>query len=60
MIGKIFVISGMRIEVVADAGDKWETRNITTNETVFFDKSVLEKAVKLGKAEEISDLDDSD
>jgi hypothetical protein len=60
MIGKIFVISGMRIEVVADASDKWETRNITTNETVFFDKSVLEKAVKLGKAEEISDLDDSD
>ena len=54
------MISGMLIEIVSDEGDQWETRNITTNETVFFDKSVLEKAIKLGKAEAISDLDDAD
>ena len=60
MIGKRFVISGMEIEVVSDKGDKWETRNITTNETVMFDKAVLENAIKLGKAEEISGLDDRD
>lgn len=55
MIGKTFFISGMRIEIVSDAGDKWQTRNVTTNETVYFDKDVLEKAIKLGKAEEISE-----
>lgn len=55
MIGKKFMISGMLIEIVSDDEDKWKTRNVTTNETVFFDKSVLEKAIKLGKAEEILD-----
>ena len=49
------MISGMLIEIVSDDVDKWETRNVTTNETVFFDKSILEKAIKLGKAEEILD-----
>ena len=43
----------MLIEVVSDEGDKWKVRNITTNETIFMDKSVLEKSIKLGKAEEI-------
>ena len=52
-IGKKLIISGMTIEIVSDAGDKWETRNITTKEIVFFDKSVLLKAIKLGKAEEV-------
>ena len=47
------MIAGMRIEIMSDEGDKWQTRNLTTNESVLFDKSVLEKAVKLGKAEEI-------
>lgn len=60
MIGKKFVISGMQIEIVSDKCDKWETRNITTNETVLFDKAVLERAIKLGKAEEISDSEDMD
>ena len=54
------MISGMQIEIVSDAGDKWETQNITTHEAVFFDKFVLEKAIKLGKAEEISELHDTD
>ena len=55
MIGKKFYISGMTIEVVGEEGDKWETRNSTTQATVWFDKKVLEDAVKLGKAEEITD-----
>jgi len=54
MIGKKFVITGMTIEIVADAGERWEARNITTRETIFIRKSVLLNAVKLGKAEEIS------
>lgn len=52
-LGQKFIISGMTIEIVSDDGEKWETRNVTTKESVFFDKSVLLKAVKLGKAEEI-------
>lgn len=55
MIGKKFIISGMEIEIVSEQDDKWETRNITTGETVLFDKAVLEKAIKLGKAEAIPD-----
>ena len=50
----------MLIEIVSDEGDKWKTHNITTSETVFFDKSVLEKAIKLGKAEEIPGMDEAD
>ena len=52
-IGKKFIISGMTIEIISDDGERWETRNITTGEIVFFDKSVLLNAIKLGKAEEI-------
>ena len=52
-LGQKIMISGMTIEIVSDAGEKWETRNITTKETVFFDKLVLLNAIKLGKAEEI-------
>ncbi len=51
-IGKRFLISGMLIEIVADHDERWETRNVTTNETVFIDKAVLQKAVKLGMAQE--------
>ena len=54
IIGKTFRISGMAIEVVSADGDRYETRNLTTRETVFFDKPVLQNAIKLGKAEEIS------
>ena len=53
-IGNKYTISGMTIEIIADAGDRWETRNITTNKTVLMDKAVLERAIKLGKAEELS------
>jgi hypothetical protein len=53
MVGKKFMISGMAIEIISDEGQRWEARNITTKETVFIDKSVLQNAIKLGKAEEI-------
>ncbi len=55
MIGKKFIISGMTIEIVSDDNERWETRNITTKETVYFTKRVLQDAIKLGKAEELSD-----
>lgn len=58
MIGSKISISGMTIQIIADAGEQWETRNLTTNETVFFKKSVLEDAIKLGKAEVIFEADD--
>ena len=54
MIGKIFLISGMVIEIIADAGEQWKTRNHSTHETILFNKSMLQKAIKLGKAEAIS------
>ena len=60
MIGKNIMISGMVIEIVSDDGDRWETRNITTKETVFFDKSVLQNAIRLGKAEEKEQLDNKE
>ena len=59
-IDKKFMISGMAIEIVSDDGEKWETRNITTKETVFINKVVLHDAIKLGKAEEILQLDEKD
>ena len=60
MIGKKFMISGMAIEIVSDDGDRWQTQNITTKQTVFFNKLILQNAIKLGKAEEISKLDDKE
>jgi hypothetical protein len=53
LIGKRIVIAGMTIEVIAEDGERYETRNITTHETVFFNKPVLQNAIKLGKAEEV-------
>lgn len=58
MIGKRFFISGMRIEIVSDEGDKWQVRNLTTHQTLLFDKAVLDQAIRLGKAEEISSEND--
>jgi hypothetical protein len=54
MIGKKIVISGMTIEVIAEDEERWECRNMTTKETVLMKKSVIENAIKLGKAEVIS------
>lgn len=60
LIGKTLIISGMSIEIISDDGERYETRNITTKETIFFNKSVLQNAIKLGKAEEISPSDDKE
>jgi hypothetical protein len=54
MTGKRFLISGMRIEILSDQDDKWQTRNLTTGEILLFDKVVLDRAIRLGKAEDIS------
>ena len=51
-IGQKYIISGMTLEITANAGEKWEMRNTTTNEIVFLNKMVLLNAIKLGKAEE--------
>jgi len=53
MIGKQYNVSGMTIEIISDDGERWKTYNVTTNEIIYFDKSTLEKAIKLGKAEEV-------
>ena len=53
MLGKKIIISGMVMEIVADDNERWEMRNNTTKETIFMDKYVLDKAIKLGKAEEV-------
>jgi hypothetical protein len=55
MTGKQYKISGMTIEIIADDGERWKTHNVTTNEIIYFDKSTLEKAIKLGKAEEVTE-----
>ena len=57
LTGKKFIISGMAIEIISEDGERWETRNLTTKETVYFKKSVLQNAIKLGKAEEITASD---
>lgn len=58
ILGKKYYISGMVVEVISEDADRWKTRNLTTNEFVFFKKNVLENAIKLGKAEEVSDSDE--
>lgn len=50
----------MLIEILSEEDARWQTRNITTKETVFIDKSVLTNAIKLGKAEEIVEPDEND
>lgn len=50
----------MVIDIVSDEGGRWAARNVTTKEIVFFKKPVLENAIKLGKAEVVSDMDDND
>lgn len=59
MIGKVIKIAGMAIEIVSENGDKWECRNLTTRENLFMAKSVIENAIKLGKAEVVSNPEGS-
>lgn len=58
MIGKVLRISGMLVEIIADDGERWECRNVTTRDTIFIRKTVIESAIKLGKAEIVSSPDD--
>ena len=53
IIGKTLVIAGMHIHVLAEKDDQYQTRNITTGETILFDKQQLETAIKRGKTEEV-------
>ena len=55
MTGKQYKISGMTVEIIADDGERWKMHNVTTNEIIYFDKATLEKAIKLGKAEEVTE-----
>jgi len=55
MSGKRIIISGMPLEIVSDDNDRWKCRNLTTKEIVFMDKKVIQHAIKLGKAEALSD-----
>ena len=48
----------MIIEVIAEEGESWVTRNITTREVVNFKKDILQKAIKLGKAQEVIESED--
>lgn len=48
----------MTIEIISEDEERYECRNMTTKETVFMKKSVIENAIKLGKAEVITSLDD--
>lgn len=50
MIGKTIEIAGMVIEVLADKGDSWECRNLTTRQIMIMKKAVIERAIKLGQA----------
>jgi hypothetical protein len=54
MIGNIIKVSGMTIEIISDDGERWKCRNLTTRETLFIDKSVIDNAIRLGKAEVVS------
>lgn len=57
LIGKKIMISGMAIEIISEHDDSWECQNITTKEPVVFKKSVLDNAIKLAKAEFITEKD---
>lgn len=59
MIGKTIEIAGMVIEIVADEGDRYQCRNITTGETLSMNKSMLENAIKLGKADIVAEPGDT-
>ncbi|MDH5784863.1 MAG: hypothetical protein OEZ16_04545 [Chromatiales bacterium] len=52
IVGKRFIIAGMTIDVISEDGERYVTRNITTSETVYMEKRVLENAIKLGEADE--------
>lgn len=58
LIGKKLMIAGMAIEILGEDGEHYQARNLTTDQTLAIEKSVIQKAVKLGKAEETSASED--
>ena len=48
----------MVLQIVFDMGERWEALNTTTQETILIEKSVLQHAIKLAKAEVISEFND--
>ncbi len=55
MIGKKYEIAGMILDIIGDAGEPWEVKNMTTQEIIFFNKIQLQDAIKLGKVVDVSD-----
>jgi len=55
MIGKKYEIAGMILDIIGDAGEQWEVKNMTTQEIIFFNKIQLQDAIKLGKVVDVSD-----
>ncbi len=53
LTGKKYRLAGMTLEVIADEGEQWKIRNTTTGETIYMKKSVLDKAIRFGQAEEV-------
>ncbi len=56
MIGKKVIISGMAIDIISDDEDRNAVISLQMK-TVFIKKLVLKDAVKPGKAEVVSELD---
>jgi hypothetical protein len=54
MIGTTIEIAGMIVEVLADEGDGWKCRNLTTQQVFVIEKAVIERAIKLAQAEVVS------
>lgn len=54
MIGKKIRIAGMLIEIVSDDGENWSCRNVTMGGPLVMKKALIEKAIKLGQAEVVS------
>ena len=53
-IGTTIEIAGMRIEILADTGDSWRCRNLTTGEALAMQKAVIDKAIRFGQATVLS------
>lgn len=58
LVGKKVEFSGMVIEIIADDGESLKCNNITTKQSLIMQKAVLVKAIKLGKAEVVSDQEE--
>ena len=54
LLGQTIKIAGMVIEIESDDGDSWKCRNLTTRDMLVMKKDVIEKAIKLGKAEVVT------